>query len=194
MSLNFKPLIRRMTVAALAALSATASWAAAPQSPAADSKERARLEELFIWKTSEELRLAPADEQKFTEAIHDLNQRRRAANARMDAALAALASAKTKAETDKALSEHRAALRDTQAVQTAELDRLRPLLGSEKLAKYIVAKSSILEKLKSMLAAPGALPAPAAVQASSEAPATAVGTTSSTTHAAGAPSAGHPAK
>jgi Spy/CpxP family protein refolding chaperone len=157
-AVNFKPLI--LTIAALAcACSTSVALAAAPQTPAADSKERARLEELFIWKTSEELKLGPAEEQKFTDVVHDLNKRRREANARMDDALAALASAKTKAESEKALSAHRAALRETQNVQNAELDRLRPLLGSEKLARYIVTKSSILEKLKTMLAAPSAMPA-----------------------------------
>ena len=134
------------------ATSLATSSALAGSEPSA--KERSRLEELFIWKTSEELRLAPLEEQKFTEAIHVLNKRRRDANAKMDAALIALSKAKTKAEAEMALATHRAALRDVQAVQAAEIDRLRPLLGPVKLAQYIVAKSSILDKLKSMLAAP----------------------------------------
>jgi hypothetical protein len=158
---NFKPLA--FILVSLTAFASVTAWspsaaAAGGQSPAADSKERARLEELFIWKTSEELKLQPSDELKFTDVVHDLNKRRREANARMEDALGALASAKTRAESEKALAAHRAALRETQAVQTAELDRLRPLLGSEKLAKYIVAKSEILEKLKTMLAAPNAMP------------------------------------
>lgn len=163
-------------VVAFVSLPASRAEANAPQTPAAESKERARLEELFIWKTSEELKLQPADEQKFTDIIHALNKRRRDANARMDAAMDVLAAAKTKAESEKALSAHRAALRETQAVQTAELDRLRPLLGPEKLAKYIVTKNSILEKLKTMLASPAALPAPASAAASAS-----TGTTSATT-------------
>lgn len=149
-------------LAALIAAAPTASLAQAAKKtlpPTAnasttDAKERNRLEELFIWKTSEELRLAPNEEQKFTEAIHQLNQRRKEANAKMDAALSALSAAKTKVEADKALTAHRAALKDMQAAQTAELDKLKPLLGSEKLAQYIVVKNSILEKLKTMLAQP----------------------------------------
>ncbi len=159
MSVNFKPLLWPTAVALVCACATVTALAAAPQTPAADSKERARLEELFIWKTSEELKLAPAEEQKFTDIIHDLNKRRREANARMDSAVSSLANAKTKAEAEKALGAHRAALRETQNLQNAELDRLRPLLGPEKLAKYVLAKSSILEKLKTMLAAPAPLPA-----------------------------------
>jgi hypothetical protein len=106
-------------VAVFVSFSGSRAEASAPQTPTTDSKERARLEELFIWKTSEELKLQPAAEQKFTDVIHALNKRRRNANARMDAALDTLALAKTKTEIEKALAAHRAALRETQAVQTS---------------------------------------------------------------------------
>jgi hypothetical protein len=167
--LNLKPLVIMLLVSSsafAAARTAASSTSKAVVSRSTDeSKERSRLEDLFIWKTSEELKLAPADEQTFTDVIHDLNKRRHQANAHMDSALARLSSAKTKAETEKALAAHRAAVKEAQAVQIAELDRLKPLLGPEKLAKYIVTKNSILEKLKAMLAAPApasATPSPAA--------------------------------
>jgi len=156
-------------ILATACLASSQALAAAPMD--AKAKERARLEELFIWKTSEELKLAPATEQKYNETIKALNVRRREANAKMDAALSALAKAKSKAEAEKALAEHKAALRDVQSTQTAEIDKLRPLLGPEKLAQYIVVKSSILEKLKSMLAAPAPAPATAPASAPTEQPA-----------------------
>lgn len=148
----------RMTACALLFGVGVTTYAVPAVPAGASSKERSRLEELFIWKTSEELKLPPSSEQKYAETIHSLNSRRREANSKMDEALASLAQVKTKAETEKALAAHRAALREVQAVQTAEIDRLRPLLGPEKLAQYIVVKSSILEKLKTMLAAPGAGP------------------------------------
>ncbi|MES2962255.1 MAG: hypothetical protein V4760_00085 [Bdellovibrionota bacterium] len=118
------------------------------------SKERSRLEELFIWKASEELKLPPADDTKFTEIIQSLNVSRRAAGDEMDAAVKGLGEAKTKIEAEKALVRHRAALKQVQSVQTAELDKLKPLLGPEKLARYLVVKNALLEKLKTMLSAP----------------------------------------
>lgn len=158
----------------------------APSAAKPDSKERSRIEELFIWRTSEELRLAPIEEQKFTEAIHALNKRRREANERMDAALVTLSNAKTKAAAEKALAGHGAALREVHAVQLAEIDKLRRLLGPEKLAQYLVEKNSILEKLKTMLAAPQEpasssappLAGPASSSAGSSAPSSASGATS----------------
>lgn len=148
-----------------------ATPAASGGAVAANLKERSRLEALFIWKTSEELKLDPATEQKFTEIIQSLNTRRRDANAKMDSALVSLSQAKSKADAEKALRAHRSALREVQAVQTAEIDKLQPLLGPEKLAQYITAKASILDKLKTMLSAPGtATSAPSAAAAGASAP------------------------
>jgi hypothetical protein len=149
------------TAQAAAPAAATSTPAGAPAASSSavatiDSaaRERSRIEELFIWKASEELKLGAAEEAKFSAAVRSFNAKRRTANAKMDEALAQLAKAKTKAEADSALNAHRAALRGVQSVQTAELDQLRPLLGSQKLAQYLVVKNSILEKLKSVLSAP----------------------------------------
>lgn len=137
-----------------ASVAAPVSSIAADAVTKSDSKERSRLEELFIWKASEELKLPPAEETKFTEIIKTLNASRRAAGDEMDAAVKDLDAAKTKAEAEKALARHRAALKQVHAVQTAELDKLKPLLGSEKLARYLVVKNTLLERLKTMLSSP----------------------------------------
>lgn len=122
--------------------------------PAGDEqseKDRARLEQLFIWKASEELKLPAEQEQKFTETLHDLSARKKKASEKLDVATRGLAAAKTKADADRAISLYRDSLKEYQAVQTAELDRLKPLLGSEKLARYLVVKSELNEKLKALI-------------------------------------------
>lgn len=136
----------------LASEATSAATSVAPSDKSA--KERSRIEELFIWKASEELKLSAADESKFTTIIRANNTRRRAANVKMDTALSELSKSKTKQEADKALSLHRAALRELQQLQTGEIDQLKPLLGSQKLAQYLVVKNTILEKLKVLLSAP----------------------------------------
>lgn len=118
------------------------------------NQERSRLDDLFIWKASEELKLPPEQEQKFTEIINDLNSRKRKATEKMEDAIRRLGAVRSRAEADKALAVHREALKEYQAVQTAELDRLKPLLGSEKLARYLVVKSELTEKLKQLLSSP----------------------------------------
>ena len=129
-------------------------------SDAVDSKERSRLEELFIWKASEELKLPPKEETKFNEIIHELNARRRAAGEELEVATKQLDEVKSKAEIEKALARHKAALKRIQALQLAELDQLKQLLGPEKLARYLVVKTSLLEKLKTLISSPAPTPTP----------------------------------
>lgn len=166
----FSALAQAAEASAPSATAAVSSTVAAPATPMSapapatqtssaaltdkSAKERQRIEELFIWKASEELKLGAAEEAKFTTVIRSYNTRRRAANLKMDEALSALANAKTKPEAEKALVAHRAALRGIQMLQTGEVDQLKPLLGAQKLAQYLTVKNTILEKLKTLLSAP----------------------------------------
>lgn len=132
-------------------------------SPAATEvdKTRSRLDELFIWKASEELKLTPEVEQKFTDIIRELGARKRQAAQQMEKVVAELDAAKTKPQAEKALARLRDAINEYHAIQIAEVDRLKPLLGPEKLARYFVVKDALSAKLKAMLSAPSANPAPA---------------------------------
>lgn len=128
----------------------------AGESAPATSKEGSRLEELFIWKVSEELKLPPKQEQAFADTIRDLNEKRRLANEGLSEAIRQLSRASSRAERRKALARHRAALRTYHDVQMEELDRLQRLLGDESLARYLVVKSDLSEKLKALLSSPTA--------------------------------------
>jgi hypothetical protein len=119
-----------------------------------NEKARTRLEELFIWKTSEELKLPPEQEQKFSEIVHALGARKRKASERMEKAVAALDAAKGKPAADKALAQVRETLTEYNSIQLAEFDQLKSLIGSEKLARYYVVKGALSDKLKAMLSAP----------------------------------------
>lgn len=113
-----------------------------------------RLEELFVWKVSEGLELPAEQEVKFTETIRELNLQKKKAAEALEESVSQLAKAKTKLEVDKALAAHRKALKAHHDIQLAELDRLKSLFGSEKLARYLVMKSELSEKLKELLSAP----------------------------------------
>lgn len=122
----------------------------------ATEKDRDRLEELFVWKASETLKLPPEQEQKFAQAIRDLNTRKKQANEKMEKAIAQLAAAKSKSNADKALGNYRGVLKDYHSLQFAEVDQLRALLGPEKLARYFVVKAELSEQLKALLSGPRA--------------------------------------
>jgi hypothetical protein len=186
-------------------LTSTLAFAANPSAPnhSAPTPEqgRSRLLELFIWKTSEELKLPTDVEAKFDEIIRSLNERRKANNERMEKAIARLneltrvpealqtpaaetspsegaavtstpapaplaakpLTSKPSKEVDAALSEYKKALQEFQKLQTDELTQLKAILTPEKLAKYLVVKNELTEKLKTFLSKPNepaASPAP----------------------------------
>lgn len=127
--------------------------------PSADPG-RGRLLELFIWKTSEELKLPTETETKFGEKVRNFNEKRKANGERLDRAIRKLDEA-SKASAGKpskaletALTEYRNTLKELHQIQNDELSQMRSILGPVKLAKYLVVKNEITEKLKSFLSRP----------------------------------------
>lgn len=121
-------------------------------------RERRRLEELFIWKISEELKLPVEMESSFAEAIRSLNREKARANADVAKALDELNQAqstnrsKARAETERAVRNYEQAWKTYGALPLREVSRMRAILGSERLGKYLIAKSQMAEKLKALSA------------------------------------------
>lgn len=139
----------------------SASTSAAKISPAASdeelvAREKRRLEELFIWKMSEELKLPVETEGSFAEAIRSLNREKAKANVAVAEALNAIDKAqnsdraKSKKEIEKAVKLYESAWRQYGALPLREVSRLRAILGPEKLGRYLVAKSVMAEKLTAL--------------------------------------------
>ncbi len=117
-------------------------------------RERRRLEELMIWKMSEELKLPILIEAQFTEVIRNLNVEKGRSNNDLATSLIELGQAKTDKEADLVLKRFEKAIRRSQQVPLNEFKRLKRLLGPQKLARYFVAKSQMVEKLKALSSAP----------------------------------------
>jgi hypothetical protein len=121
-------------------------------------RERRRLEELFIWKISEELKLPVEMETSFAEAIRSLNREKAKANSDVARALDELNRAqsvnqsKTRTETERAVRKYEQAWKTYGALPLREVSRMRAILGSERLGKYLIAKSQMAEKLKALSA------------------------------------------
>ncbi len=119
-------------------------------------REKRRLEELFIWKMSEELKLSVETEGAFAEAIRSLNREKAKANVAVAEALNAIDKvqnsdrAKSKKEMEKAVKRYESAWRLYGALPLREVSRLRAILGPEKLGRYLVAKSVMAEKLTAL--------------------------------------------
>jgi len=113
-------------------------------------RERKRLEEVFIWKMSEELRLSVEIETTFAEAIRALNREKHSANSEVSMALVALEKSKSPKERDQALKRYERAWRSYGELPIREVSRMKPILGVEKLGQYLVAKSQMAERLKAL--------------------------------------------
>jgi hypothetical protein len=148
-----------------------ASAAFAEHPPTNPEQGRSRLLELFIWKTSEELKLPTDVENKFGDIVRHLNEKRKINGERMEKAIQRLdaltqppaeaaatpAPSATKADPkalDAALTEYRKALQEYQKLQTDELSQLKAILPPDKLARYLVVKNELTEKLKTFLSKP----------------------------------------
>lgn len=116
-------------------------------------RERKRLEELFIWKMSEELKLSVDTEVAFAEALRSLNREKSVALNELNAALLALGDATQVAKGAssprivKAMDRYEKAVRRYGEFPFREVARLKPILGAEVTARYLFAKSQVTEKL-----------------------------------------------
>ena len=111
-----------------------------------------RIEELFIWKISEELKLSVQEEKSLAHLISELNQRKSAANEKIENLDQQLAVASSSAEIRQLLKAYRMALLDYNKISTDEVDQIRKLLPVAKVAKYIAVKSDLSKKIRNLLA------------------------------------------
>lgn len=163
--LKVLPLVFPLTILTSAVQASTAETSMTTEQLV--ERERRRLEEVFIWKMSEELRLSVEIEATFAEAIRALNREKHSANSEVSQSLAALGKSKSPKDRDLALKRYERAWRNYGELPIREVSRMRPILGSEKLGQYLVAKSQMAERLKALStnSQPNTLVKPPAVEA-----------------------------
>lgn len=118
------------------------------------AEKRNQLEELLIWKMSDELKLNPAEEKKFTEVIKGLNQKKAELNHSLQEAIEKMSQAKTAKAKEDQLGHYRKALANYNRVSEEEFDKLKGVLGTERLVQYLQIKQDLTNRIKSMLANP----------------------------------------
>lgn len=141
------------------ATSAATSGVTATASDMLVDRERKRLEELFIWKMTEELKLPVEKEASFSDAVRSLNREKSKANSELASALEDIGRAqsieksKVRAATEKAVKRYEKAWRAYGDLPLKEVQRLKKILGPELLGQYLIAKAQMAEKLKALSAA-----------------------------------------
>lgn len=131
---------------------ADASRADGTRAESETDKHRSRLEELFRWKVSDTLQLDMKQEEKLTEVLKAVSEKRKTYNERMDAIVKKIKESKNSKDTNKLIKEYKANLKKIGETQSYELEQLEKALGSEKLGQYIVLKNELSSHLKSVIA------------------------------------------
>jgi hypothetical protein len=117
-----------------------------------DSKNR--VEELFIWKISDEMKLSVSEEKTFSDLIRALNQKRHTANENLQNTLKKMTEVKTTKDKEKLYSEHRRYLKSYNDISVEEVDRIEKLFGTDRATQYFVLKNDLTNRLKNFLASP----------------------------------------
>ncbi len=115
---------------------------------------RNKVEELFIWKISDELKLTVPEEKNLSDLLRGLNQRRVKINEDLQATLKKMSTATQSKDREKILIEHRRLLKSYSDLSIEEADRIQKMLGNDKAVQYFVLKNDLTNRLKTMLASP----------------------------------------
>lgn len=107
-----------------------------------------RMEELFIWKLSEELKLNVKEEKEITKLIQELNQKKAKISQNMDQLMT---SAKDHKHQKEFLAKYRVNLAEYNQISLTEFDGVQKILGSEKTLQYFSVKNDLSQKIKQML-------------------------------------------
>ena len=110
-----------------------------------------KIEELFIWKISDELRLSTKEEKSFTDLFRELSQKKMALGHSQDETITRLAATTKDKERNQLLTDYRQQMTEYNKIQTREFDEIKKLLGPERLAKYLSVKRELTNKVKTLL-------------------------------------------
>lgn len=118
------------------------------------AESRNRIEELFLWKMSEDLKLTVSEEKSFSELIRSLNSRKSKFNETIQVHLKNMSQSKAVKEKQTLIKGYRKVLSEYNQLQLEEVDKILKLFGTDKAAQYFVLKNDISNRLKGMLANP----------------------------------------
>ena len=142
-----------------------------PRAGFAETK-RNQLEELFIWKMSDELKLTSSEEKKFTDIVKTLNKKKADLNQTLQTSIEQMGKASTLKKKEEELNRYRKDLQAFNRVSEEEVDQIKQLLGVERTIQYLQFKQDIANRIKATLANPDAplkiekknLPAPKVIE------------------------------
>jgi hypothetical protein len=123
----------------------------AAMSTVASAQKTNRVEELMIWKISEELRLSIKEEKELSAMIRSLDERKAQSSEKIEGLIQQFSSEKEES-LPKLMKEYKDALNAYNSISLEELTKIQKILPKNKAAKYFVIKSDLTKKIRSLLA------------------------------------------
>jgi hypothetical protein len=129
----------------------------------------AHLEELMIWKVSDELQLKSTEEKAFSQTVKNLNQEKAQLSEQLQQNLTSLQNEKSEKKIQDILKKYRQTLVAYSKLNEKEFDEMLKLLGTQRMSQYLLLKQEITQKIKGLLSAPAedskpALPPPKIIE------------------------------
>lgn len=116
-----------------------------------DNKKN-HVEDIFIWKISDELKLSTQEEKQFTDIQKNLNKQKFELNKKIQDSIQSIQNTdQDKNKLTDILKEHRKLITQYNQISLDEFDQIKKLFGATKFAKYIQIKSELNTKIKSIL-------------------------------------------
>ncbi|MGZ3689873.1 MAG: hypothetical protein ACXVAX_00130 [Pseudobdellovibrio sp.] len=109
---------------------------------------KTHIEDIFIWKMSDELKLSVTEEKEFTEVSHQLNKKKFELNKKIQDLIQAL----NENSNDAELKEYKKLLQQYNQISITEYDKIKKILGVKKFISYLKIKNELNSKMKSILA------------------------------------------
>lgn len=119
--------------------------------PVLATNKAKQVEDLFIWKISDELKLSVKEEKSFSEIIRKLNKEKLDLTNQMDQLTIELKDQKDNKKNQQILKKYKVSIQKYGLTSVQEIDKIEKLIGSERTAKYIVLKNDFTSKLKQLL-------------------------------------------
>lgn len=109
--------------------------------------KKSHLEDIFIWKMSDELKLTANEEKKFTEIHRSLNKKKSELNKKIQESIAGL----KEKDGEQALKAYKKLIQDYNQLSITEFESIKGLLGAKKFISYLKIKNELTSKVKSIL-------------------------------------------
>jgi hypothetical protein len=120
----------------------------------ASTKNKSRLEELFIWRVSDTLSLSPDIESKFSAEFKKLSEKKAALGKEIEETLVEIEKSKDSPKIETLLTTYKKKVVEQSKISVEEVETFERLFGKQKFAQYLVLKRDLTQKLKDFVSSP----------------------------------------